>query len=83
MVRLKDIIFVKKIMATEKISIPYGAIKSWTAINNETLIDNISIPYGAIKRKNISFCLNTYKNISIPYGAIKSLNIGYKFSVVL
>jgi len=34
-----------------KISIPYGAIKSWGSEWDLELLEEISIPYGAIKSK--------------------------------
>ncbi len=48
MVRLKDY-FKREGLVMCKISIPYGAIKSWFYMYKRMLEQCISIPYGAIK----------------------------------
>jgi len=66
-------------MLTRRISIPYGAIKSCYAYNQNTTIKIISIPYGAIKSYFNIIALVILIKISIPYGAIKSkIRYGYK-----
>jgi len=55
MVRLKVIEFYRYI-CQNRISIPYGAIKSITVAETNSMFEVISIPYGAIK--SYSYFLN-------------------------
>jgi len=58
------------------ISIPFGAIKSFTARSYSFRVNVISIPFGAIKRKRRAGKRKTIA-ISIPFGAIKSFVISH------
>ena len=54
-----------------RISIPYGAIKSYYFHYVPFPEIYISIPYGAIKGEMMNFSNAIKRCISIPYGAIK------------
>ena len=57
-------------MVGNRISIPYGAIKSGKQHRRQHSGMEISIPYGAIKRNCPNISIAPFV-ISIPYGAIK------------
>ena len=70
MVRLKEFDFILFILSN-RVSIPYGTIKSMYCKYVNFKIQQVSIPYGTIKRK-LQEQAAKYNNVSIPYGTIKS-----------
>jgi len=70
MVRLKDIKFIKLYKIKKYISIPYGAIKSFSVNPLKEIKILFQFLMVRLKGWNVG-CVYLFSKISIPYGAIK------------